>query len=216
MFGLPTVLLVVILANVLFSMAGFKDQQLFQKYMFQIAPIKNGDKARMFTSGFLHADWMHLIFNMYTLYIFAPIVISYLGEVNFLLIYVGSLLLGSVLSFVFHKNEPYYSAIGASGAVSGILYASILLFPEQDLYFFFIRKPIPAYIFGVGYLLYSIYGMKNRQGNIGHDAHFGGAAAGYLITLALQPSLIQSSPIFVGLLAIPLVVLFVLFKLGKI
>lgn len=216
MFGLPIVLLAVILANVLFSISGFNDNNLFRKYMFQIGPIKNGEQIRMFSSGFLHADWMHLIFNMYTLYIFAPIVISHLGDINFLLVYLGSLLLGSILSFIFHKDEPYYSAIGASGAVSGILYASILLYPNMSLYLFFIPIPIPGYIFGIGYLFYSIYGMKNQHDNIGHDAHFGGAAAGYLITLAIQPSLFQSSPIFIGILAIPLVILFVLFKTGKI
>ncbi len=216
MYGLPTVLLVLIIANVLFSMAGFKDQNLFRKYMFQIGPIKAGEQFRMFTSAFLHADWMHLFFNMYTLYIFAPIVLYSLGNINFMLIYFGSLLLGSLLSFVFHKNEPYYSAIGASGAVSGILYASILLNPTMELYLFFIPIPIPAYIFGIGYLVYSIYGMKNQHDNIGHDAHFGGAAAGYLITLIVSPSVFQSSPIFVLLLAIPIIVLFILFKTGKI
>ncbi len=216
MSGLPIVLILILLANVLFSMAGFKDQTLFRKYMFQIAPIKAGEQLRMFTSAFLHADWMHLIFNMYTLYIFAPIVISQLGDVNFLLIYLGSLLLGNLLSFLFHKNEPYYSAIGASGAVSGILYASILIFPDMSLYLFFIPIPIPAYIFGIGYLVYSIYGMKNQHDNIGHDAHFGGAAGGYILTLFLQPSIIVASPFFVSLLAIPIVILFVLIKTGKI
>ncbi len=216
MLGLPFVLLAIIAGNVLFSMAGFKDRNLFSKYMFQIAPIKNGEQIRMFSSGFLHADWMHLGFNMYTLYIFTPIVIHQLGDIKFVSIYIGSLLLGSILSFIFHKDEPYYSAIGASGAVSGILYASILLYPNMSLYLFFIPIPIPGYIFGIGYLLYSIYGMKNRSDTIGHDAHFGGSAAGYLMTLLFMPSLFQSSPVFVLLLAIPLVILFVLFKTGKI
>ena len=170
----------------------------------------------MITSGFLHADYMHLLFNMYTLYIFAPIVVSQLGELHFLIIYMVSLLLGSLFSFFFHKHQPHYSAIGASGAVSGILYASILLYPEMSLYLFFIPIPIPSYVFGIGYLLYSIYGMKNKHGNIGHDAHFGGAVGGYLITLAIMPTLLQTNMVMVGLLAIPIILLFALIKMGKI
>ena len=99
-------LLAVIVANVLFSMTGFSKPEIFNKYKFNIGAIDAGEKLRMFTSGFLHADWSHLLFNMYTLYVFAPIVIVGLGDANFLLVYVASLLLGSVLSYYFHKNEP--------------------------------------------------------------------------------------------------------------
>ena len=216
MQNINTVILIVIIANVLFSMTGFSKPEIFEKYKFNILSIKNGEKIRMFTSGFLHADYMHLFFNMYTLYIFAPIVVNSLGGINFLLIYIASLLLGNVLSFYFHKNEPYYSAIGASGAVSGILYSSILLYPDMSLYLFFIPIPIPSFVFGIGYLLYSIYGMKKQHGNIGHDAHFGGAVGGYIITLLLVPSLIETNMLMVILLAIPIVLLYFLHKTGKI
>ena len=216
MQNLDKVILITILANVLFSLAGFNKSEIFEKYKFNIASIINGEKLRMFTSGFLHADYAHLFFNMYTLYMFAPIVVSRLGGTNFILIYLASLLLGNVLSFYFHKNEPYYSAIGASGAVSGILYSSILLYPDMSLYLFFIPIPIPSYVFGIGYLLYSIYGMKSQSDNIGHDAHFGGAVGGYILTLLLVPSLLQTNILMVGLLVIPIVLLFYLTKTGKI
>ena len=130
--------------------------------------------------------------------------------------YFGSLLVGSLLSLYFHKNEYHYSAVGASGAVSGIIYSAILLQPGMNLYMFFIPIPIPAYIFGIGYLLYSIYGMKNRIGNIGHDAHFGGAIGGYLITLILSPWLFETNLLMIVLLAIPIALLFVLKKMGKV
>jgi len=201
---------------VVFSLIGFNKPEIFNKYKFNIGAIDAGEKLRMFTSGFLHADWSHLLFNMYTLYVFAPIVIVGLGDANFLLVYVASLLLGSVLSYYFHKNEPYYSAIGASGAVSGVLYSSILLNPNMSLYLFFIPIPIPSYVFGIGYLLYSIYGMKKQQGNIGHDAHFGGAVGGYILTLLIMPSLLESNMLMVGLLAIPIVLLYFMHKSGKI
>ncbi|WP_010179151.1 rhomboid family intramembrane serine protease [Aquimarina agarilytica] len=214
--NLNNVVLLLIVANGIMSMTGFTNFEFFEKYKFNINAIQKGDKIRMFSSGFLHADWSHLIFNMYTLYIFSPIVISFLGNLNYLIIYVASLGLGSAFSYLFHKNEPHYSAIGASGAVSGILYASILLYPQMELFIMFIPIPIPAYVFGIGYLLYSIYGMRSNRDNIGHDAHFGGAVAGYIVTLALQPSLFQTSQLMVFLLAVPIILLYVLYKTGKI
>jgi membrane associated rhomboid family serine protease len=143
-------------------------------------------------------------------------VIGYLGSVNFLLVYFGSLIVGNLLSFYFHKNEYHYSAVGASGAVTGVLYSAILLNPDMKLYMMFIPIAIPAYIFGIGYLLYSIYGMKNRVGNIGHDAHFGGAIGGYVITLILATWLFKENLLMVGLLAVPIVLLYVMRKTGKI
>jgi len=125
------------------------------------------------------------------------------------------LIFGNLLSLYLHKEEFWYSAIGASGAVTGILYAAILLDPKMSLYMFFIPIPIPGYIFGVGYLLYSIYGMKNRIGNIGHDAHFGGAVGGYLVTLLLMPSLLKTDLGHVGLLAVPIIILFIMYKTGR-
>lgn len=198
--------LLIIVANILFSMKGFNDYSFLNKYKFQIANILSGDKKRMITSGFLHVDWMHLIFNMYALYLFGKIVASMLGASSFLIIYFASLLAGSSYSLKYHKKEPYYSAVGASGAVSGIIYASILLKPNMILYLFF-AVPIPGYIFGIGYLLYSIYGMKKQVGNIGHSAHLGGAMGGFIITLILNPVLFSTNKIMVLLLAIPIVLL---------
>jgi membrane associated rhomboid family serine protease len=149
-------------------------------------------------------------------YIFADAVIVHLGEINFLITYFGSLIVGNLLSLYFHKSEYYYSAVGASGAVTGILYAAILLNPSMNLYMFFIPIPIPGYVFGIGYLLYSIYGMKNKVGNIGHDAHFGGAIGGYIITLAIAPWLFTENLLMVVLLALPILLLYVLRKMDKI
>ena len=212
---LDLVTIVIIAANVIISYKGFGDFNFFEKYKFQIGPIQRGEKMRMFSSGFLHADTQHLLFNMLTLYFFADVVIQLLSPLYFIIIYIGSLFLGSALSFYFHRNEYYYSAVGASGAVTGILYSAILLQPGMNLYIFFIPIPIPAYIFGIGYLLYSIYGMKNKVGNIGHDAHFGGAIGGFVITLILSPWLFQTNLLMVGLLALPILLLFVLKKTGK-
>jgi membrane associated rhomboid family serine protease len=215
MSKIDAITILIILANVLISNKGFSDFSFFEKYKFQVGRIRQGEQIRMFSSGFLHADMQHLLFNMLSLYFFAGSVISYLGAFHFAIVYVGSLVIGSLISLYFHKDEYHYSAVGASGAVSGVIYSAILLQPNMSLYLFFIPIPIPAYIFGIGYLLYSIYGMKNRVGNIGHDAHFGGAVGGYIITLILSPWVLQSNFLMVILLAIPVLILFVLRKLGK-
>ena len=197
----------IIIANVLVSMKGFNEYSFLDRYKFQVGKILSGEKVRMFSSGFLHVDWMHLIFNMYALYLFGDIVAGILGTTSFLVIYLGSLLAGNMYSLFYHKKEPYYSAVGASGAVSGILYSAILLYPDMTLMLFPLPIPIPAYVFGIGYLLYSIYGMKKQLGNIGHSAHLGGAIGGFAITLTLFPRLITEHPLMVGLLAVPIILL---------
>lgn len=199
--------LLIIIANVLVSYKGFNDYSFLNKYKFQVSRILSGEKIRTLTSGFLHADWMHLGFNMYALYLFGDIVVGFLSIPNFLIIYFGSLLAGSMYSLQYHKNEPYYSAVGASGAVSGVVYSSILLYPAMELYLFFIPIPIPGYIFGVGYLLYSIYGMKKQLGNIGHSAHLGGAIGGFVLTLLLNPSIFITNKLLVISLGIPIILL---------
>ncbi len=216
MGDLHPVTIAIILANVLFSMKGFNDYSFFEKFKFNIGGIRRGEQVRVFSSAFLHADTQHLFFNMLTLFFFANPVIYKLGTINFVIIYIGSLIIGNLLSYFFHKEEYHYSAVGASGAVSGILYAAILLQPGMSLYMFFIPIPIPAYVFGIGYLLYSIYGMRSRRDNIGHDAHFGGAIGGYVITLFMAPYLFETSTLMVILLAIPIIILFIMIKLGKI
>lgn len=208
--------IIIIAANVIISMKGFNDFSFFEKYKFNIAGIRRGEQIRMFSSAFLHADFSHLLFNMLTLFFFANVVIGSLGVTYFVIIYVASLLAGNLLSFYFHKDEYHYSAIGASGAVMGVLYSAILIWPDMPLNLFFIPIDIPGWLFGVAYLLFSIYGMKKRLGNIGHDAHIGGAVGGYVLTLVFAPSLFETSLWIVVLLAIPLIILFIMHKLGKI
>lgn len=213
---MSVLLIVFIVANVLVSFRGFNDLHFFNQYKFQITSIQKGEKLRMLTSGFLHADWIHLLFNMYALYLFGKIVMIEAGNFNFILIYFGSLLSGSLYSYYVHKNEPYYSAVGASGAVMGIIYASILYYPNMTLMIFPLPIPIKGYIFGILYLLFSIYGMKKQLGNIGHAAHLGGAVGGYALTLVLSPYLWDENISLIFLLAIPIVILFILEKTGKI
>ncbi|HRG18436.1 MAG TPA: rhomboid family intramembrane serine protease [Flavobacterium lutivivi] len=204
----------IIIANIMISYKGFNDESFFRKYQFHVGSIRAGEQIRMISSGFLHADIPHLAFNMITLYFFAPIVIQSLGSFSFLIIYAGSLIFGSLLTMIFHANEYSYRAVGASGAVTGVLYSAILMYPDMTIGIFGVI-PMPAYLFGIAYLLYSIYGMKSRTDNIGHTAHFGGAIGGYVITLLKMPSLLQDNLLMVILLAVPIVILFVMAKMGK-
>lgn len=206
---------IVIGINALVSYKGFNDISFFRKYEFHIGSIRAGEHYRMFTNAFLHGDIMHILFNMFALYVFAPIVIFYMGILGFLLLYAASLLAGSLLTLFFHRNDFHYRAIGASGAVMGVLYSAILFAPDQNLYLFF-AIPIPTIVFGIGYLLYSIYGMKAKNDNIGHTAHFGGAIAGFAITLSRYPNMIYDNTLMVVLLTIPIIILLVMAKMGKI
>lgn len=211
MGDLHPVTITIIVMNVLFSLKGLKDYIFFEKYKFNVGAIRRGEQVRMVSSAFLHANMQHLLFNMLSLFFFANAVIYRLGVLNFVLIYAASLIVGNLLSYYFHKEEYHYSAVGASGAVMGIVYAGILLNPSMTINFI-----IPGWLFGVGYMMYTIYGMVKKNDNVGHDAHFGGAIGGYLLTLFLAPSLLQTSLMMVILLAIPIVILFVMIKLGKI
>jgi membrane associated rhomboid family serine protease len=209
------ILLIGIMAvTVLISYKGFNDLSFFRKFEFHVGSIQKGEQIRMISSGFLHVDMGHLFFNMVTLWFFAPLVLAYLGNWTFVLVYMGSLIFGNLLTLLFNKNNYSYRAVGASGAVTGVLYSAILLQPDMMLGLFFVI-PIPAYLFGILYLLYSIYGMKSKNDNIGHSAHFGGAVGGYVITLIEQPQLLVDHTVMVVLLTIPIIVLFLLQRLGK-
>ena len=209
-----SLLIVIIAVTVLISYKGFNDLSFFRKFEFHVGSIQKGEQIRMISSGFLHVDMGHLFFNMVTLWFFAPLVLVYLGNWTFVLVYMGSLIFGNLLTLLFNKNNYSYRAVGASGAVTGVLYSAILLQPDMMLGLFFVI-PIPAYLFGILYLLYSIYGMKSKNDNIGHSAHFGGAVGGYVITLIEQPQLLVDHTEMVVLLTIPIIVLFMMQRLGK-
>lgn len=201
--------------NVIVSLKGFEDLSFYRKYLFHVGSIRAGEQIRMITSGFLHVDGMHLIFNMIALFSFSNVVTGWFGSTYYIIIYFASLLLGSMLTLYFHKNEYNYSAVGASGAVTGIIYSAILLEPNLPINIMFIPIDIPGYIFGILYLMYSIYGMKAKNDNIGHTAHVGGAIGGYVFTLIKEPSVFMNNPLIVIGLAVPIVIMFVLAKQGK-
>lgn len=185
----------IIAVTVLVSILGLYNETLFSRFKFNPYDIKHsGQWYRFFTYGFLHAGYVHLFINMFVFYSFGQMVEKafryYFGPkyiLYFLLLYVGALLLSVIPSFGKHKNDVFYSSVGASGAVSAILFSSIIIAPMQKIYLFFIPIGIPAILFGVFYIAYEYWMSRRAKDNIGHDAHLWGAILGLVYTIAMKP-----------------------------
>jgi membrane associated rhomboid family serine protease len=199
--------LILIIANIAISYKGFTNTVFLDGYKFEVDKILiSKDYKRLITSGFLHVSWTHLIFNMLSLYLFSGHIESYLGGINFLIIYFASLVGGNLLSLYIHRNHGDYNAVGASGAVCGIIFASIALFPGMGIGFFGLPFSIPAWLYGVLYIAFSIYGIRSNKDNIGHDAHLGGALIGMTVALLMQPSAIAANYLTILIIAVPTLV----------
>ena len=194
MINIGIISIIIIVINFGVSYKGFKDRMFFEKYKFEVDKILiDKEYYRLITSGFLHVDWTHLIFNMISLYAFSELLEINVGRINFIIIYFGSLIAGDLFALFIHKNHGDYNSVGASGAVFGVVFASIALFPGLEIGFFILPISIPSWIYGILYIGYSIYGIKSKRDNIGHEAHLGGALIGMLIAIILYPtSLIEN------------------------
>ena len=175
--------------------AFYRDQTLFRKWI--LHPYSFVRQRRWFTlitSGLLHGDWMHLIFNMLTFYFFAFTLERFVGSINFIIIYFGSMALSSISTIIKNRDNYEYRSLGASGAVSGAIFSTILFVPTERICLYYVIC-VPAPIFAVLYLLYCIWAAKKSQDFINHEAHFWGALAGVIITIILFPEVI---PYFIG------------------
>ena len=189
----------IILITVLVSVLAFSNHDLFRRLAFNAYDIKHFNNPYRFLSyALIHADWIHLLVNMMVLYSFGRIVEEYYtmlfgakSILYYILLYVGGVALSTLPSFGKHKDDYSYTAVGASGAVSAVVFASILFDPLSKIYLFFIPIGIPAIIFGVLYLFYSAYMGKKNVDNVGHDVHFWGAIFGFAFTVALKPALLM-------------------------
>lgn len=189
-------ILAIIAITAVVSIIAMNNKDLFYRLKFSPYLVLHSKQwYRFFTHAFVHAGWMHLLINMWVLYLFGHVVVdNYVdlfgikGYYYFIVLYVGAILISSLPSYGKNKDNPYYNAVGASGATSAVLFASILFYPIGKIMIFPIPIGIPAFIFGILYLIYSAYMSKRGGDNIGHDAHFWGAVYGVLFTIAIKPA----------------------------
>lgn len=181
--------MIILVATCAISLIGlFGSQKLIQRNVFR--PywfLRRKQYETVITSGFVHADLMHLIFNMMTFFFFGFALEQVIGTAHFVLLYLAGLLVSHAWTYYRHRSEPEYSSLGASGAVSAILFAAIVFFPEQHVYLFLIPIPIPAPLFAVAYLAYSWWASKRPNERVNHDAHLGGALTGLVYVLLVAP-----------------------------
>jgi membrane associated rhomboid family serine protease len=183
-----------IILTVIVSIVALNNPQIMDKLRFNAYFIKhNKEWYRFFSYSLVHADYIHLFVNMYVLYSFGGIVLTffkfYFGGkaiINFLLLYIGGVIFSVLVDYSKNKDNVYYNAVGASGAVSAIVFSSIILYPGGKIFLFFIPIGIPSAIFGILYLVYSAYMTKQAKDNIGHSAHFWGAIFGVVFTIILK------------------------------
>ncbi len=172
--------------------------------------LRHKQFERILTSGLIHGDWAHLLFNLFSFYSFGRDIEFIYGSKALLLIYLSSILGGSLLSLVIYRKENYRS-LGASGGVCGVIFASIFLLPGGSINMFLLPFGIPAYAYAIGFLAFSFVGQRRQVGNIGHSAHLGGAIVGLLVATAMYPQLVLAAPwMFVAVLGLSVTILAVL------
>jgi len=204
-----TLTYILIVANVGLSLYAMRDAAFRDRHVLHIGAIRHQrEYGRFLVSAFLHGGWWHLLFNMYALYLFGkllndaaldlyPTPIAGLPPWAFLLIYAGSLLGGSGLTWLVHRHHEDFRSLGASGAINGLIFATIFWLPELRIWF------LPGWLFGGLYVLASLYGIRNRWGNLAHEAHLGGALSGLLLALLLRPDLLAGRWLLVAALVVP-------------
>ena len=199
--------IIILIFTGLTTYKAFIDKEYMDRYIFDVDRILiDKEYVRLVSSGFLHANWIHFGFNMIALTSFAMSVEHYFGPFNFLLIYFASLIGGDLLALFIHRNHGDYRSLGASGAISGIVMAAIILYPEGEISFIFLPFGISSWIFGLLFVVISIFGIKSQTGNIGHDAHLGGALVGVLMTLIIKPSVLVDSGWVIVLILVPIII----------
>jgi membrane associated rhomboid family serine protease len=190
---------IIFVFTIVTSLYAFYDQSIYGKFMLHPYSVSKGKNVyTLITSGLIHADWMHLFFNMFTFYAFAFTLEQMMGSWQFGLMYFLALILSDLPTVFRHKNDFHYNSLGASGAISGVLFSFILFNPMAGIGILFLPFSIPAVIFGGIYLAYCAYASKNSRDNINHDAHFFGALTGLIFTIIFEPGILQNFFAIIG------------------
>ncbi len=187
--------LIIVLITGLISIAAFQRRDIMAKLMFNAYLVKHSNEwYRVLSHAFIHSGWMHLGVNMWVLWLFGRSTETFfeayrgsMGPFIFVSLYVGGVLFATLPSYRRHQDNFNYNAVGASGAVAAVLFAAIYFTPTMNLYLMFIPIPIPAIIFGIGYLVLEWYLDKKSNDNIAHDAHFWGAGFGFIFSVVMAP-----------------------------
>ncbi|MDL1913215.1 MAG: rhomboid family intramembrane serine protease [Bergeyella sp.] len=206
-------LILIIVVTSFISYHGLQNLYFFDQYKFNVNAVRfKKEYIRLLSSGFLHGDFMHLILNMYVLYMFGAVVIGNFGILVFFLVYLGAIVLGNLFSLYVYKNQGGYSAIGASGGVAGIIFLSVAIDPVGSRIgiIFLPGLSIPGYIFGFLYFAYSVYNMlyPSRNDMIGHAAHLGGAVFGLTFAVVVSPLTAFYYSFYLLIMGLPLFYLF--------
>jgi membrane associated rhomboid family serine protease len=206
----PVTFLVLVVTAIATFLA-FQRRDLWERWMFKPCEILRFKQyERLLTSGLIHLDWMHFAFNAFSFYAFARGIELGRGANTLLIIYLSAILGGSLLSLFIHRHHDY-RALGASGGVCGVIFASIFLIPGGNISMFLIPIGIPAYAYAIIYLVLTFVALRRSADNVGHDAHFGGAIVGLLVATALYPSLILAQPgLFLAVLGLSIAMLLVI------
>lgn len=186
--------IIIVIATAIASLGAFNDQSLLYKLMYSPYRAKRGEWYRIISHAFVHADSTHLFINMFVLWMFGTLMESTFdvvspgnGKMLFMGLYFGGVLFASIPAMVKHSDNDSYWSLGASGAVSAVIFSYVLFYPTEVVYLFFVI-PIPAILFGILYLVYEYYMDKRGRGNVAHDAHFWGALFGIIFVLILDPN----------------------------
>ena len=179
----------ILLVTSLISLAGlYARPKLIEKSLFRPYELVRSNRYyTLVSSGLVHGSFSHLLFNMLTFYFFGPPLERVVGTARFVLLYLVGLILSEARTYLQHRNDPRYAALGASGAVSAVLFASIVFFPRQSIFILPFPVPIPAPVFAIGYLLYSWYLSRHARDQVNHTAHIDGAVTGLLFVAILYP-----------------------------